>query len=521
MLRSFIPARVQIAQTVLALALVATTLLGHTPIQATTDTRLTATYVGGSATDYGDAIGLDEQGNIYLASSTFSSSILNRTIVGMGGSEIAVAKLSPDASQLLGFFSIGSSMDDAIGGMAVTPQGEVVLAVNTNSDSFPTKNAIQPTPDEDNPGVLLKINAAMTNLVFSTYTDFTVMPNLHNVGVDGAGNIVVVGYIYTPVGRDSNLSVERFSPSGQQLSRKVWDNDTSGEPKGIAVQPNGTTYIAGVIDGRWTTLTPTDNAVQKVCGGQLTTGSGWCDEDAFVIRVSPADEIEYTTFLGGSGSDKAVDIAVDAKGAMYVVGWASGQDFPTTANAIQPRCRVASPDDLCYYDMFVSKITPDGTALVYSTILASGDLSGLDYPVAIAVDAAGNATVTGYTASEKWPVKRAVQPALNAAPCPNIFQDRLCYDAVATTFTPQGQLAFSTYLGGKFDDYGADSVVGADGSIYLAGSTESLDFPATAGGVQPDARSGSDAFVARIGNATIPPQPPAGKQRVYLPLISR
>jgi hypothetical protein len=203
---------------------------------------------------------------------------------------------------------------------------------------------------------------------------------------------------------------------------------------------------------------------------------------------------------------------------MYLIGDTTAQDFPTTPGAHQPRCRVAKPEDGCYYDMFVAKLAADGSRLVYSTYLASGDLAGLDYPVAIAVDGAGNATAVGWTASERWPVKDAIQSALNAAPCPNAFQDRLCFDSVVTQFTPDGQLAFSSYLGGKDDEYSADVALGADGSVYLTGSSESLDFPATAGTVQPNLRAGSDIFLARIttGNGQAP-----GSERVYLPIVWR
>lgn len=486
-----------------------------------------ATYLGGGETDYGRAVGLDAQGNIYLAGDSFSSSILGYSLDPQGGTDIVVAKLSPDASTLLELVSIGSTSGDHVGGMAVTPQGEVVLAINTDSASFPTYKALHATMDEDNPGVLLKINAAMDDLVFSTFTDFTVPPELHTVAVDTSGAITVAGYVYNPSNRARDLALERFSADGQQqLFGKVWDNDDEDErAQGLVVTPDGTTYVAGYTEGRWGGLAVTDNALQKLCGRRLALGADHdCDNDAFVMRLNPEGEVDYATYLGGNGDDKAVDIAVDGQGAMYLTGWAGAQDFPTTANAFQPRCRAAKPEDGCYYDMFAAKIAPDGSKLIYSTYLASGDLSGLDYPKAIAVDAAGNATVVGYTASERWPVKNAFQSALNAAPCPNAFQDRLCFDSVVTTFTPDGQLAFSSYLGGKFDEYSSDVMLGADGSIYLTGTTESTDFPATAGSVQPGARSGSDMFLARITTAdTSPtvPDPVPGSQRIYLPLMRR
>lgn len=487
-----------------------------------------ATYLGGGSADYGRAVGFDAQGNIYLAADSFSSSILGHTIERQGSADIVVAKLNPDATQLLGFFTIGSSSDDRVGGMAVTPQGEVVLAVSTNSAGFPTKNALHTAPEDSNPGVLLKINAALDGLVFSTFTDFTVERELHNVALDGAGNISVTGYVYNPFIRARDLALERFSADGQELlERHVWDNDSVDErAQAIVVRPDGTTYIVGYTEGRANDLAVTENAIQPICGRKLALGEDQdCDDDAFVIRLNSSGTVNYATYLGGNGSDRAVGIAVDDQGAMYITGSTTATDFPTTPGALQSTCRIAKLDDGCYYDTFVAKLASDGSRLVYSTYLASADLGGLDYPGAIAVDGSGNATVVGYTASEQWPLQVPIQSALNAAPCPNSFQDRLCFDSVVATFTPEGQLAFSSYLGGKGDEYSADVALGADGSIYLTGSTESLDYPTTTGTVQPTLRAGSDIFLAHIttaGTTTEPvPGPVMGSQRIYLPIVRR
>jgi hypothetical protein len=101
-------------------------------------------YLGGNATDYGEAIGRDAQGNLYLGISTLSSSLGGDTLNRRGEADILIAKLSPDRKTLL---------------------------------------------DENSPGVLLQLNATMDDLVFSTFTDFTVAKQTNAVGVDNAGNI--------------------------------------------------------------------------------------------------------------------------------------------------------------------------------------------------------------------------------------------------------------------------------------------------------------------------------------------
>ncbi len=487
-------------------------------------TRLgSATYLGGTAVDHGRVVGMDAQGTIYVALDTFSTNINGTDFQNAGGEDILVVKLSPDSTEILGGLAIGGTSSDKVGGMAVTPQGEVVLAVDTSGTSFPLKNPLHDIDVSYNHGVVLKINAALDDLVFSTYTWTQVDPSLHNVAVDGAGNVTLASYYYSPSTRARNMVVQTYSPDGQQLLRvKNWANDTVDErPQAVVVQPNGTAYIAGYTESRHSDFAVTENALQKVCGRKLTQGSTRdCDNDAFVVRLTPNDDVDYASYLGGNGDDRAVGMAVDSYGAMYLLGSTTAQDFPTTAGALQPRCRVVQPEDGCYYDMFVAKLDADGSALAYSTYLASSDVSGLDYPAAIAVDAAGNATVVGRTASQQWPVKGAVQPTLNVAPCPNAFQDRLCFDSVATTFGPDGQLVFGSYVGGSFDEYSNDLALGTDGSMYMVGSTESADFPTTAGVAQPRARSGSDAFLIHFTATDTTPQPqPQGKGRVYLPFV--
>ncbi len=245
------------------------------PVTAASPHVNPATYLGGGGVDYGRAIGLDAQGNIYVAGDLFSSSIASIPFENQGSSDIVVAKLSPDASKLIGFFTIGSPSDDHVGAMAVTPQGEVVLAVNTSSPDFPTKNALQTTLDERNPGVLLKINAALNDVVFSTFTDFTVPPELHTVAVDESGVITVAGYAYNPYNRARDLALERFSADGQQqLFSNVWNNDDENElAQGLVVTPDGMTYVAGYTEGRWGGLAVTDNALQKICGRRLALGN--------------------------------------------------------------------------------------------------------------------------------------------------------------------------------------------------------------------------------------------------------
>ncbi len=184
----------------------------------------------------------------------------------------------------------------------------------------------------------------------------------------------------------------------------------------------------------------------------------------------------YSTYLGGSGTDSAV-IAVDASGNAYVTGFTTSTDFPT-ANPLQAAYG-GGP-----YDAFVAKVNGPGSALVYSTYLGGSDV---DWSERIAVDASGNAYVTGYTYSTNFPTANPLQAASGGG-----------YDAFVAKLNAAGSaLVYSTYLGGLGDERGYDIAVDASGNAYVTGSTTSTNFP-TANPLQAANGGGTDAFVARL-----------------------
>lgn len=180
----------------------------------------------------------------------------------------------------------------------------------------------------------------------------------------------------------------------------------------------------------------------------------------------------YSTYLGGGNSDGAADIAVDAYGAAYVTGDTMSLDFPT-ANALQSR-NVSDPSctdvhgisGAACVDAFVSKLSPSGNALVYSTYLG-GSLD--EYGHGIAVDDEGSAYVTGNTTSRDFPTVRALQSR------PGGGSD--LGDAFVAKINPAGDaLIYSTYLGGSGEDDG-EAIAVYHKSAYVTGRTNSTNFP--------------------------------------------
>ena len=186
--------------------------------------------------------------------------------------------------------------------------------------------------------------------------------------------------------------------------------------------------------------------------------------------------LDYSTYLGGSGSDGGEGIAVDGKGNAYITGVTDSSNFPTE-EAFQPANAGA-------FDVFVTKLSRDGTVLDYSTYLGG---SNFDLGLGIAVDGKGNAYVTGLTVSSDFPTEEAFQPA-NAG----------SFDAFVTKLSRDGaELVYSTYLGGSSADSGESIAVDGKGNAYITGQTISGDFP-TEAAFQPANAGSIDAFVTKL-----------------------
>jgi hypothetical protein len=189
-------------------------------------------------------------------------------------------------------------------------------------------------------------------------------------------------------------------------------------------------------------------------------------------------ELTYSTYLGGSGTDQCHGIAVDASGNVYVTGQTTSADFPVTRG----KAGISGPH------AFVTKIDGKSGTIVYSTYLGG---TGGEQAYGIAVDGSGNAYVTGQTISSDFPVTPgAIQRKKSGT-----------WDAFVTKLDPQGSHAlYSTFAGGSGDDYAQAIAVDASGNAYVAGSTESDDFPTTAHALQRTKGRTWDAFVIKVNS---------------------
>jgi len=276
-----------------------------------------------------------------------------------------------------------------------------------------------------------------------------------------------------------------------------WDQASA-----VAVDSSGTVYVAG----------RTSAANFPVTSGSFQTTNRTPESqgiNAFITKLNPTGTaLVYSTYLGGSAGDAAYGLAVDSSGNAYVTGSTYSTDFPTTQGAFQTTNKAAANSDAT---AFVTVLNATGTALVYSTYLGgSGLSSGLpdsgDKGSAIAVDAVGNAYVTGSTYSTDFPLSQGAFQTTNKGAAKSNG------NAFITKLNPAGTaLLYSTYLGGSgaqktvlSGDTGIAISLDASGEAYVAGRTFSSDFPTTAGAFQTTnnalANQGTNAFVTKLNS---------------------
>jgi hypothetical protein len=202
--------------------------------------------------------------------------------------------------------------------------------------------------------------------------------------------------------------------------------------------------------------------------------------DAFVTKLDrDGTAAPFSTFVGGAGPDAGFGIAVDRGGDAYLAGRSGSFDYPTTAGAAGPVLRGG-------YDAVATKLTADGSALAYSTLLGG---AGLDAAAGIAVGSDGTAYVTGSTDSSDYPVTPdAVQTGYGGAG-----------DAFVTALRCSGTgVVYSTFLGGSDRDEATGVAVDARGSAYVTGQTASADQPVSTDAPQRTFGGLADAFVTRL-----------------------
>jgi uncharacterized repeat protein (TIGR01451 family) len=393
---------------------------------------------------------------------------------------------------------LGGSADDVGWSVGVDGQGNVYVAGQTASDDFPTRNALDATQDGTDDAFVTKIisvSGAYT-LTFSTYLGGSANDGwATNLAVDDAGNAYISGSTWSwdfpthkPLRPSLNGPHDAFvtqiiSAGGvyTYAFSTYWGGSSYELGYGIDVDSAGNIYVAG---DTWSWDFPTRNPTQPTYAGTPNPTYGG---DAFVTKIistGGAYDYAFSTFLGGTDSDEATRIAADDAGNIYVTGRTFSTDLPSH-NAMQPACNTGYP----IYDAYATGYINEGGAYSYafSSYLCG---TGSEYGQDIIVDSGGKVYVVGATASADFPITPdAWEPVHQGGS--DVYVTQIVSASGVYTY------AYSTFLGGTGGDLGRAIVVDSAGNMHVAGETTSTDFPVTVNALQPTHGQGTyDGFVS-------------------------
>jgi beta-propeller repeat-containing protein len=290
--------------------------------------------------------------------------------------------------------------------------------------------------------------------------------------------------------------VAKFDSTGTNLIFLTYLGGTNDDlVSGIALDAAGKVFLTGFTDS---SNFPVVNALYPVINGQFNKIARAYPADIFVAELDTnGSSLIYSTYFGGAWNDSANGIAVDSADNVYITGTTGSTNFPVV-NAVQNHLAGTN-------NVFIAEIGAGGSPLVFSTYLGG---SNYDAGEGIAVDAANNILVCGFTSSTNFPTFNTTNTLLNAGDLPKKKHDGFPNDAFVAKLAPSGAvLIYSTFLGSTNEDVAYRIACDAGGNAYVTGFSASPDFPNTEtnvtglyahGSKKDTGSSDNDAFLTKL-----------------------
>ena len=458
------------------------------------DPLIYSTYFGGSAYDESTSVCIDSENNAYVTGGT-SSSNFPITSGGYdethnGDRDVFVFKMSHDGSNLIYSTFIGGSSVDVGLSLTIDSYGNTYITGMTTSIDFPT--TVGSFDQTYNGGGLIyygdsfvfKLNIDGSNLVYSTYLGGILGDSGQCILVDLNDCAYITGFTESPDfpttlgsydiihngGFDAFIA--KVNPDGSELVYSTFVGGSSSDyGYSIVADENNNIYATGSTGS--SDFPTTSESFDETHNGE---------EDVILFRLSQdGSELDFSTFIGGSGRDRGWDLCIDSKRNLYVTGYTESPNFPTTPGCYDDTYEGDS------WDTVILKCNNDGSDMIFSTFVGGVES---DEGYSVVIDTENYVYVSGATGSFDFPVTSGS------------FDVTFNYGTVDTfilKMNPRGsELTYSTYMGGTEVDRGLSIAIDSLKNVYVTGLTHSMDFPTTSGSFDESYNGNREIFLLKL-----------------------
>jgi len=475
------------------------------------------TFLGGLADDKATAIAVDSAGSAYVTGWTQSNNFPLAAGPAPSGQNVFLAKLDVSGSSLVYADYIGGSSDEVPSAIALDASNHVFVTGYTYSSDYPTVNPFQAAMAGTPEGFVTEISADGASLLYSTYLGGSSSNYVNAIALDADGNIYVAGGTYSldfPLANAYQATVapnqgdeygqyaflSKLTADGSALLYSTYYAGSQtytetcyhgvlcwpspyGNISAIAVDAAGNAYVTGVTN---TFDFPVSEAAYETTNGTL-----WNVTVTVVGKFDPSGNLVYSTYFGAVPQNSSevlpAAIAVDSQGEAIIAGisYDASNALPITNTSL---CNPES--DYGCSGAFLAKLDAAGSTVAFATLLTSENAD----PQSLVLDPAGNIYVLS---SSGWGISSFL-----TNPLENYTNG---YDLLLQEVDPTASTQlFATFLGGYGNDYPGGIALDSSGAMYVAGYTNSTDYPVNAAALQGTIGGNNDGFVTKIGTASSP-----------------